>query len=157
MPSRSISHALSFFPRAAALALALAGAACLAPAQAALPALQHQGGVEYVSGGIGIDESTAFKEAMSRFPLSMTFDQRAPGQGPGDYVADVKVSITDGAGGKSVLDTTAQGPYLLVRLPDGKYRVKATYQGRTQTREVTIAGKKPVRLGFSWPEAAAKP
>ncbi|HET8596895.1 MAG TPA: carboxypeptidase regulatory-like domain-containing protein [Castellaniella sp.] len=157
MPSEPISHVFSFSPRAAVLAaLALAGAACLSPAQAALPALQHQGGVDYVSGGIGIDESTSFKEAMRDFPLSMTFDQRAPGQGPGDYVADVQVGITD-AEGRPVLDATAQGPYLLVRLPDGQYRVKATYQGRTQTREVTIGGKKPAHLGFSWPEQAEKP
>ncbi|MGB6008268.1 carboxypeptidase regulatory-like domain-containing protein [Castellaniella sp.] len=154
MQLNSATHANLRLTRTAALAgLVLAGAGFLTPAWAALPALQHQGSVAYVSGGIGIDESTSFKEAMAKFPLSMTFDQMA--QGKGDYVADVKVAIAD-AHGKPVLDTTAQGPYLLARLPDGRYQVKATYQQQTETRDVTIAGKGSKHLVFSWRADAAK-
>lgn len=155
MQLNAVTHSELHLTRAAALAgLALASAGFLTPAWAALPALQHQGSVEYVSGGIGIDESTSFKEAMAKFPLSMTFDQAEQG-GKGDYVADVKVAISD-AHGKPVLDTTAQGPYLLASLPDGRYQVKATYQQQTETRDVTIAGKESKHLVFSWRSGAAK-
>lgn len=154
MQLNSVTHVNLHLVRTAAMAgLVLAGAGFLTPAWAALPALQHQGGIEYVSGGIGIDESTSFKESMGKFPLSMTFDQDM--QGKGDYVADVKVAVTD-AHGKPVLDTTAQGPYLLAKLPDGRYQVKATYLQQTQTRDVTIAGKGSKHLVFSWRSDAAK-
>lgn len=46
--------------------LALAG--FLNAAQAALPAVQHQGSVQYVSGGIGLDESEAMKAAAKDYP-----------------------------------------------------------------------------------------
>lgn len=155
MQRRSDSPATVRWTRTAALAgMMLAGASVLAPARAALPALQHQGDVEYVSGGIGIDESTSFKDARATFPLSMTFAQAAQGQG--DYVADVKVVVAD-AHGKPVLDTTSQGPYLLARLPDGKYQVKATYGNQTQTRDVTIAGGHSEPLVFSWRDKAGQP
>ncbi|WP_322999067.1 carboxypeptidase regulatory-like domain-containing protein [Castellaniella sp.] len=154
MQLSSVTHMNHHLTRTAALAgLALAGAGFLAPAWATLPAPQHQGNIEYLSGGIGIDESTSFKDAMGKFPLSMTFDQME--QGKGDYVADVQVAITD-AHGTPVLDTTAQGPYLLAKLPDGRYQVKATYQHRTQTRDVTIGGKTPEHLVFSWRSDMAK-
>ncbi|WP_345796549.1 carboxypeptidase-like regulatory domain-containing protein [Castellaniella sp. MT123] len=148
MQLKSSNHLELHVARNFALAgLVLAGAGFLSPAWAALPPMQHQGNVEYVSGGIGIDESTSFKESMSKFPLAITFDQME--QGKGDYVANVKVAVRDGHG-KDVLDTTAQGPYLLARLPAGKYQVKATYQNETQTRNVDIGRKGSEHLVFSW-------
>lgn len=148
MHIESSDHSDPRIARAVAIAgLMLAGAGFLSPAWAALPPMQQQNGVEYVSGGIGIDESTSFKEAMSRFPLAMTFAQLQGDKG--DYIADVKVVVSD-AHGKTMLDTTAEGPYLLARLPAGKYQVKATYEGETQTRGVTIGNKGSHHLMFSW-------
>lgn len=132
----------------------LAGAGLLSPARAELPPLQHQGNVEYVSGGIGIDESTSFKEAMSRYPLSLTFD--SPDNGAAAYVANVQVVIQN-SHDATVLDATSQGPYFLVKLPPGKYHVKATYQNDTQSREVAIGEKGSERLVFSWKRPKAGP
>ena len=42
------------------------------------------------------------------------------------------------------------GPFVLARLPSGKYTVTATDEGRTKTRNVVIAANKPERLTFEW-------
>ncbi|MGE8632586.1 MAG: carboxypeptidase regulatory-like domain-containing protein [Achromobacter piechaudii] len=125
--------------------IALAGV--LSTAQAALPPVQHQGAVQYMSGGIGIDESEAMKAAAKDYPLSLTF--AAQRDGKADYVASVGVLIRD-AQGKEVLKATAEGPYMLVKLPAGNYKVSATYEGRAQEREVNVQGPGTGRAVFEW-------
>ncbi|KRC86155.1 hypothetical protein D3C87_707040 [compost metagenome] len=133
---------------ATAMALgSMAIAGILSTAQAGMPPVQHQGPVEYVSGGIGIDESEAMKAAASHYPLALTF--AAQRDGKADYVADVAVVIRD-AQGKSVLQVTAEGPYMLVKLPAGSYKVSATYNGKAQEREVSVQGAGTVRAMFEW-------
>lgn len=133
---------------AAAMALgSMAIAGVLSTAQAGMPAVQHQGSVEYVSGGIGIDESEALKAAASNYPLALTF--AAQRSGNADYVADVAVAIRD-AQGRNVLQATAEGPYMLVRLPAGNYRISATYDGKPQEREVTVQNSGTARAMFEW-------
>lgn len=142
-------------PSPLALALAgmlLAGAGFTSSAWAELPPLQHQGAVTYVSGGIGIDESTSFKQAMSHYPLAMTFAEQEGKQG--DYLADVKVVIKN-ARLNTVLDTTAQGPYMLVKLQPGHYRISATFKDQTKTRNITIGRKGSEHLVFEWKPAAS--
>ncbi|HYG45532.1 MAG TPA: carboxypeptidase-like regulatory domain-containing protein [Bordetella sp.] len=120
-------------------------AGTVAAQPAALPAAQQQGQVQYVMGGFGHDESEAIKAASSSYPLALTF---AATQG-GAYLANVQVAITD-AQGKAVLSTTADGPYLLVKLPPGQYRISARFNGNEQTRQVTLSGQGTVRQTFSW-------
>ncbi|MGE8677908.1 MAG: carboxypeptidase regulatory-like domain-containing protein [Achromobacter marplatensis] len=125
--------------------MAIAGV--LSTAQAALPPVKHQGSVQYVSGGIGIDESEAMKAAARDYPLALTF--AAQRDGKADYVASVGVAIHD-AQGKEVLKATAEGPYMLVKLPAGAYKVSATYEGKAQVREVTVQNTGTARAVFEW-------
>lgn len=125
------------------LACALAGA----QAYAELPPVQHQGSVEYVSGGIGSDESASFKQAADQFPLALTFASNLGGNAA--YVADVQVVIRD-SHDANVLNATSQGPYFLVRLPAGDYKVFATYKGKTQSRSVQVHDKGTARAVFEW-------
>jgi hypothetical protein len=112
-----------------------------------LPPVKHQGTVQYVSGGIGIDESEAMKAAARDYPLALTF--AAQRDGKADYVASVGVAIHD-AQGKEVLKATAEGPYMLVKLPAGAYKVSATYEGKAQVREVTVQNTGTARAVFEW-------
>lgn len=57
-------------------------------AHAQHPALQKAGDLQYVCGGIGIDESTAMRAAMKDYPLSLLFATRS-----GDYLAKIQVVI----------------------------------------------------------------
>lgn len=123
-------------------------------AHAQLPAPQTENGVQYVSGGIGKDESDAFKAAKSKYPLSMTFAATSPASSAAPYVAEVQVQIKDESG-QTVLNLPSVGPYLLVDLQPGHYEVSATYQGDTQTHEVTVVGDGSADLRYTWRRPAS--
>ena len=122
----------------------------MAQASAKLPPEMTQGEVRYVSGGIGRAEADAFKRAADRYPLSLEFALEAK---PHDeYTADVRVAIRD-AHGKTALLALSEGPFLLAKLPAGIYDVKATHQGRTLERHVSVAEGKQAHVTFVWPKA----
>jgi len=92
-----------------------------------LPPLHQRGDAAYVSGGVGDDESRQFKAAFGQFPLVVEVFRHAGGRD--EYTADAWVRIVDRQG-RVVLDEHADGPFMLVRLPAGEYRVSASLQGR---------------------------
>jgi hypothetical protein len=116
-------------------------------AQDELPPVQRAGEVEYMSGGIGLDESQAMAQAARQWPLALEFAVQSGSRG--EYTADVAVLIRD-AQGRTTLQTTADGPFLLVRLAPGRYTVEATLAGKTQRRSVTVAAKQPAKAIFVW-------
>jgi len=121
------------------------------PAFAAIPSTlppeQTQGAVTYRSGGIGQDEAQAFEAAEKQYPLSLEFViNRKP---RAEFTADVHVTIAD-AHGKSLLDTQSEGPFLLAKLPAGRYTVTAKRQGQTLTKTVHVATHKPAHMMFRW-------
>ncbi len=129
-----------------ALSFGLAGAAF---AQSDLPPTQTFGGVSYITGGIGLDESSAIKAAEKDFSLSLLFAQTKRGE----FVSDVKVSIKDKSG-KTVLEAVSDGPVLLARLPSGAYTVSADYDGKILVKKVQVDAKGVTRAGFVWQPTA---
>lgn len=113
------------------------------PQHNGLPAPQQVDGVTYVTGGFGVDESTAMKNAIADYSVGMVFSEAS-----GAYVGNVQVRI-DGAGNAPSVDLTANGPYLLLDLPNGSYTATATYTGKPLTRRFTVSGKGQ-RIGFAW-------
>ena len=112
-----------------------------------LPSVATQGAVSYVTGGVGEDEADAFKRAAAEYPLELLFAQRAQ---PKDmYLADVKVIIRDRSG-RPVLETTAEGPFLLARIPAGTYQVEAEFGGLKKRQAVEIRPGKHQRAVFVW-------
>jgi hypothetical protein len=105
---------------------------------------QTQNGITYVTGGFGVDESCAMKEAAGNYSVMLTFAER-----DGTYVADVRVQIID-ADGQPVLDTVS-GPLLLASLPPGEYRVRADYDGMSRWQTVRVRGERHSRMVFTWP------
>jgi len=144
---------------AAALALALgaqgafaataSGPNAAAPAAAGtLPPAQHAGRIAYLSGGIGSDQSAAFKAAMTRYPLSLEFARQSAGGN--EYLANVPVKIAD-AHGQPLLSTRTNGPFMLVTLPNGHYVVTASHGGKTVHRSVDIGKTSHAHEAFVWP------
>lgn len=133
--------------RTMAGALALAAAVAGGAAYAQLPPAQHYGQVEYVTGGIGIDESTAFKEAMPRYALALTFAERLGEKAA--YVSDVQVVVRDKQD-NTLLNADANGPYMLIQLPAGAYQVFATYQNKTLKKKVDVGATGSARAVFEW-------
>ncbi|WP_143684804.1 carboxypeptidase regulatory-like domain-containing protein [Variovorax sp. KK3] len=141
---RFLAHAALSAAAAATMLLAAGGA----QAQS-LPKIHVSNGIEYVSGGIGSDEATLMRDSISRWPASLEFSvkdgQRA------EYAAKVDVSVID-ANGQAVLDhVTAKGPFMLMDLAPGRYRVLATLSGKTLERQIDVKAGGPVRAVFEWP------
>jgi hypothetical protein len=135
------------------VAAALAGLATIgAPAFAAptrMPAEQHQGSVGYVSGGIGHDEARLFERQMAKHRLAIELLEHA-GKAE-EFTADAKVRIAD-ARGRTVLDTEATGPFLLVDLPAGRYSVIATLRDKSLRKSAVVVTKdKMARATFEFP------
>ena len=113
----------------------------------ALPPEHTQGGVTYVSGGVGEEQTQAFESAASRYPLALEFAiKHAP---HAEYTANVHVVVTDTQGTR-LLDTHSDGPFLLAKLPAGRYTVTAERHQQTLTRTVYIANHKPTHVMFLW-------
>ena len=113
----------------------------------ALPQENVQGAVSYISGGVGKDESDAIKQAEKRYPLALEFSRH--GAGMNEYVADVRLTIEDKAG-NIVLRADSLGPFVLARMSDGRYTVKAERGGRTQVRQVSVAAGKSEHVAIGW-------
>jgi hypothetical protein len=128
----------------------LAGALAASAEDASLPAAHHRGSVAYISGGIGKDQALAFMRAAADYPLTLEFVADAGHRR--EFLSDVPVTIQDHSG-RDVLRTTTEGPFLLVNLPRGEYKVTARYGGRTEQRIVNVGRMDHHRLAFEWGQA----
>ncbi len=115
---------------------------------AALPPVQSQGQTEYLTGGIGADESEAILQEARTWPLVLELTQNGPTRAA--YISDVRVTIKDGSG-TMILDTVTEGPFLLVRLVPGKYSIDASYESKTLHRDVSIGKGGSNRIILLWP------
>ena len=142
MKSKSFAHSL---------AAILLGSAALVPALLPMASaigddaiVKTAGGVSYVSGGVGTDSIDRLNSLAGDFNLKLVFALKS-----GDYVSDVKVAIADAAG-KTLLDITSDGPWLLTRLPAGSYQIVATFAGNAVKRQVAVGSAKLMTVDFRW-------
>jgi len=70
-----------------------------------------------------------------------------------EYLAGTHVAIRD-ASGNTVLDTDSDGPFLLARLPDGRYTIEASNKGERKSVQVDVNGARPVHRVFEWAQRA---
>jgi hypothetical protein len=131
---------------------AMAAALCMvtnawAAMDADLPPEKTQGKVTYLSGGIGLDQQAAIKQAANEYPLELDFLENAEVRTV--FTAGVQVTITDRTG-EVVLDARSDGPFMLARLPDGQYTISADNTGRVETRRVTVERGKHRTVVFEW-------
>jgi hypothetical protein len=148
------------------LSLALVGACPLAALAAgpAAPTQQMSGtsqdafdapqpvtkdGITFVSGGIGDQDRAAMDKIAHDYNLRLMFAQ----QKTGEYLADIRVAITN-AQGKTILATTAEGPFFYARVPPGRYKVTATNAGTSLTRSIAVSAKGAARQSFYWPKSS---
>jgi hypothetical protein len=91
----------------------------------------------YECSGIGLEQ----REAAENVPHTLRLEFA---QADGHYLGGIETSLTDRSG-KEILAVRCPGPWVLLDLPDGRYGVSASYQGKTVTRKVTISGGKRKR------------
>jgi hypothetical protein len=138
--------------RKATLSLAIACALALGGGyQSVMAAMQPttQNGVSFISGGVGQDESDAIRGQFGHYNLHLTF-----AAANGEFMADIQVKISDAAG-KTLVQTTADGPFLLASVPPGQYRVSATAGSSTKQQSINVPQHGPAELRFTWDVAAS--
>ena len=97
---------------------------------------QTQGEVTFVSAGVGIEERNELDATRANYNLSLLFSVR----GSGEYLSDVKISITD-LSGKNFLETVSNGPKLFAKLPTGRYIVNVEQDAKVLHKTVSVGGK----------------
>jgi hypothetical protein len=124
-----------------------AGSLMAVPAFNAAWAVQDQpvtiGGVDSVCTGVG---SAKDNPAWAAFPIKLTFSNLA-----GENEAAEHIAISQG--GKPVMETDCDAPWLLIKAPPGHYEVNASLPGspRTASASFTTGGKggqQTVNLAF---------
>ena len=113
-----------------------AASSAQSPATVAPPAAAHVRtdaltGVKFLSGGVGDDEQQAIKADAAAYPFHLVFSRP-----DGAFVVADQVTVRDR--GRIVLSVSQAGPFLLAKLPPGKYAVDATVGGKAQNRSVEV-------------------
>ena len=109
------------------------------------------GAMAYVNGGFGDDEAANIRQTAPSYSLRMQFSR----EHNSEFVAGVDLAIHDQAG-RAVFALPSAGPLTDVMLPAGSYQVSASYEGRTETQQISVSG--PGRAGkdisFRWKDTA---
>jgi len=148
MRKASSSSPAPLVRRVTSFAAAVLAAIALLPSGAGARSeevLTAPSGVTYVSGGAGTEAVDRLRSMEPEFNLKMVFALSS-----GEYLADVKVQVVDAAN-RLVLDTSTEGPWLLVRLPAGNYQVNASYRRANEHRAVAVGPSSLKTLEFRWP------
>jgi hypothetical protein len=113
---------------------------------------ESDGGIRYVSGGVGESSRDELNALADEFNLHLMFAT----QGSGEYLSAVRVNILD-AQNSPVLTAVSKGPWFYAQLPPGDYRVEATPTGsrgedQTQRKAVRLDGSGQSKMDFYWAE-----
>ena len=117
-----------------AIAAPAAGAAPFTPdteVRAPLPLVQVINGVDYMNGGAGVYEAEYLKSRGAEFPLQLMFSGRG-----GEYGVADKVTIR--SDDRELISVPDAGPFLLLKLPPGRYTVEASFKSGVERRTVVI-------------------
>lgn len=131
----------------AAMGALLLGTA-FAQDMSSLPPVHKSGGVEYLTGGVGSDQSTAIERASKQWPLTLEFAVKDKSHA--DFAADVNTVVRD-AKGHPVIQVDSAGPFVLAKLKPGRYVVDASLDGKTLHERVLVKPGQHARAVFVWP------
>ena len=105
-----------------------------------------QNGITYLTGGIGQDQVQEMRaDAREGYKLQLVFAT----QKSGEYLADVKVTISDGKG-ETLIDVVSDGPGFYAKLPVGHYKISAENRGAVQVRSIDVTGRNINRHVLYW-------
>jgi hypothetical protein len=101
-------------------------------------------GVETVCTGIG--EEAQRDARWAAYPLKIVF----AGKG-GQFVADVDVTVSKG--GKDVVSVHCGGPWLLMRVPAGRYRITGVLDGQNAQANASVPATGQGRVILRFPNS----
>jgi len=141
---KSISNCKRKFLAISRATLLIGAISFFPAANAADAVVQNMGNIAYVSGGVGDESIDQLNSLRDKFNLKLVFALKS-----GAYLSDVHAVIAD-AKGRTLLDTTADGPWLLTRLPAGSYQVAVSSAGVTKKRQISVAASGLKTVDFRW-------
>ena len=109
------------------------------------PRVVEQNGVSFTSSGAGKEEQAPIEQIQGRYNLRVTTATNS-----GQYTIPSEMRIEDHSG-KALVTTQPEGPIFLAKVPPGDYTVRATAEGTTQTRKVSVPATGQAPLTFTWP------
>ncbi len=83
----------------------------------------REGGIAFLSGGVGLSEREILKEMGRFYSLKLIFSNKK-----GEYLSNVNVEVFDHMN-KNILTTVTNGPWLYIDLPSGTYHLEASVRG----------------------------
>ncbi|MCF7983978.1 MAG: hypothetical protein K9L70_06205 [Thiohalocapsa sp.] len=100
--------------------------------------------IEYATGGVGVSEREGLDALAPDYGLKLVFAL----EGSGSFLSAVEVSIS--RGDEVVFQAADTGPWLLIALPAGTYRVIAQSHGHTREADVRVPeiGRSEATLHF---------
>lgn len=107
-------------------------APCLVWGEAVDFKIGKQEGIPYMTGGISEGERAEMEKRSMDYNLKITLAAKS-----GAYLADIPVTICN-ADGKTVINIRAEGPWLYVRLPEGRYTIKASHEGQKKEKTIQV-------------------
>ena len=116
-------------------------------ATAQLPDAQVQNGIQYITGGIGSEESDAIKAESKHWSLQIMFSEVTPERSR--WVADINFQIKNSSN-EVILKAISDGPLVLVKLPNGLYTVSAIYSGVEVQQHFEIKAGVVQKLSIFW-------
>jgi len=105
---------------------------------------QTANGIAYLSGGIGMDERAEMQKVRNDYSLLVTISAKT-----GEYLGRARVTIV-GANDAIVLETTMDGPMLLVNLRPGKYALRVNSGAVTKMVTTTIGANGHSEAALVW-------
>lgn len=128
-------------------ALLLAGLASPAARAEDSPAItvHKQGGIPYVSGGMGAEGRKAMGKLARKYPMQLIFEL----DGQSTDITGVKVVIKDAMGKKQV-EAVSEGPLFFFTPDSGRWTMELEYDGETLTKTVDLTGRRYYQLEFKF-------
>jgi hypothetical protein len=108
-------------------------------------------GGAYACGGVGSDARRELASSAAGSNLSL---ELFVAQG-GEYLADVEVALIPVGAKGEALRLRTEGPLCYLRVPPGRYRIEATFEGVTRgaTANVPAASAGPVHVALAFPKS----
>lgn len=101
-------------------------------------------GLKYATGGVGFGERARLQTMAKDYNLRLIFAENT-----GAYLANINVKIQDNKG-KNLMDTTANGPWFFVKVPQGQYTVIVSHLGKKETKKVAVRNGGSRVITFHW-------
>jgi hypothetical protein len=113
--------------------LSILGAPLPAAAQGAGDPILEANGIKYACAGVG--KASRSDPRWPSFPVRLEF-----AAANGDFLGDPAITVSD-ASGKQVFQVQCNGPWVLIELPAGSYKVHATRQKGQYAKDFDLAVK----------------